>query len=173
MRVGAGNGSGFRTRALTIEKIAVFAPMQSASVSRAMGVNPRSLHRRRPAYLTSPATPAEIRMIHESPELLGLVTGNACLSLIVDGGRACCLPKNAGLTMHCPGTTAMGVNPRSLHRRRPAYLTSPATPAEIRMIHESPELLGLVTGNACLSLIVDGGRACCLPKNAGLTSVHN
>src|ERR1035438_3736163 len=42
--------------------------MQSASVSRAMGVNPRSLHRRRPAYLTSPATPAEIRMIHESPE---------------------------------------------------------------------------------------------------------
>src|ERR1022692_1339010 len=70
--------------------------MQSASVSRAMGVNPRSLHRRRPAYLTSPATPAEIRMIHESPELLGLVTGNACLSLIVDGGRACCLPKNAG-----------------------------------------------------------------------------
>jgi hypothetical protein len=55
------------TSAYTIEKIAAFAPMQSASVSRVTAVNPRSFQRRRAAYLTSPADPDAAPETRASP----------------------------------------------------------------------------------------------------------
>ena len=52
-RSGAGNGSGRSRTALTTEKMAVLAPMPSASATMATAANPGAFHSARAPYLMS------------------------------------------------------------------------------------------------------------------------
>src|SRR5262249_39400713 len=65
-RSGSGNGAGFRITALKTEKIAVFAPMPSASVKTATAVKLGDFRRDRSANLRSENMVVFIHNVHKS-----------------------------------------------------------------------------------------------------------
>src|SRR5579863_5109643 len=98
MEFASGNGNGCRTTEFTIAKSAVFAAMQTASVSRTVSANPLALHIERAAYFISRRNKSMICLPrHKAPHQRKPKHTTTCHSIRIDEAKCSNVTKGPAL----------------------------------------------------------------------------